>query len=124
MGALLGALYAMGYTADQIERLAREANWFHLLSNEEPLEEVAIDLKPNVGKASSPSPAEQKADFRTGISRCRILQKCVPLLPSSTCYILTGSIWQQQHPVRTCTQIQFGCPPDHGYTPQQATQTH
>lgn len=51
MGALLGALYAMGYTADQIERLAREANWFHLLSNEEPLEEVAIDLKPNVGRS-------------------------------------------------------------------------
>src|SRR5580658_5718929 len=34
MGAIIGAMYAVGYTSDSIERLARKIDWDLLLSNQ------------------------------------------------------------------------------------------
>lgn len=51
MGAIVGGLYSMGYTPDQISTLNTNANWSELLSNSIPLREVAIDQKKNVGRS-------------------------------------------------------------------------
>jgi len=45
MGAVVGALYAMGYTADEISELNKNANWEELLSDRIPLNEVVFEEK-------------------------------------------------------------------------------
>ena len=37
MGSIIGALYAAGYSGNQIERMAREVDWDILLSNQSTL---------------------------------------------------------------------------------------
>lgn len=51
MGAIVGALYAMGYTPNQIAYLNSTANWDYLLSNIIPLKDIAIDRKSEVGRS-------------------------------------------------------------------------
>lgn len=46
MGSVVGGLYALGYSADEIEKIAVEADWGDLLSNLVPFKEVAIEEKP------------------------------------------------------------------------------
>jgi NTE family protein len=41
MGSVVGGLYAMGYTADEIARISLEQDWELLISNHSPLWEVA-----------------------------------------------------------------------------------
>ncbi len=41
MGSVIGGLYAMGYTGEQIEHIARRQDWDLLMSNHSPLWEVA-----------------------------------------------------------------------------------
>ncbi|PLX15618.1 MAG: hypothetical protein C0597_08650 [Marinilabiliales bacterium] len=45
MGAVVGALYAMGYTADEISELNKNADWDKLLSDRIPLNEVVFEEK-------------------------------------------------------------------------------
>ena len=45
MGAIIGGLYAMGYTADEIKSIALEADWGELLSNKSSLNEVVMEEK-------------------------------------------------------------------------------
>jgi NTE family protein len=45
MGSVVGGLYAIGYTADQLDTIVREINWSQILSNEIPLEYVAYEEK-------------------------------------------------------------------------------
>src|ERR1700683_1658073 len=40
MGAIIGAMYAVGYSSDSIEKLAREIDWDLLLSNQLSLRNV------------------------------------------------------------------------------------
>lgn len=51
IGAIIGALYAMGYTADEISLLNHTVNWNTLLSNDIPLRQIAIDQKQYTGRA-------------------------------------------------------------------------
>jgi NTE family protein len=45
MGSIVGGLYAMGYSADQIDSIARGIDWSTLLSNEIALNKVAFEEK-------------------------------------------------------------------------------
>lgn len=42
MGGVLGGLYAMGYSANQLDSIASAINWKRILSNKSPLNEVNI----------------------------------------------------------------------------------
>src|SRR5580700_3633683 len=43
MGAIIGAMYAVGYSADSIEELARAIDWDLLLSNQLSLRNVTME---------------------------------------------------------------------------------
>src|SRR5215210_3182678 len=45
MGAVLGALYAVGYTGKQIEELCKSMEWDMLLSNQLPLRALSMEEK-------------------------------------------------------------------------------
>ncbi len=47
MGAVIGGLYAMGYSADEIEAIADHQEWKLLMSNKTPLNEIAPIEKKN-----------------------------------------------------------------------------
>lgn len=51
MGAVIGGLYAVGYSAEEISRLNAETDWGWLLANNIELSRVAIDQKPNFGRS-------------------------------------------------------------------------
>ncbi len=45
MGALVGGLYAIGYSPDQLDSITHNINWDLLLTNQVPLDEIAIEEK-------------------------------------------------------------------------------
>ena len=45
MGSIIGGLYAMGRSAEEIEKLTREQNWSELLATDVPLDEIAPSEK-------------------------------------------------------------------------------
>ena len=45
MGSIIGGLYAIGYSADEIKQITLEADWDQLLSNKSSLDEVVIEEK-------------------------------------------------------------------------------
>ncbi len=45
MGAIIGALYAVGYSADSIEKLAKDIDWDLLLSNQLSLRSITMEEK-------------------------------------------------------------------------------
>lgn len=45
MGSIIGALYAIGYSADSIEKMARKTDWDILLSNSSSLRSLVMDEK-------------------------------------------------------------------------------
>ena len=50
MGSIMGALYACGYTADTIEKIARNTNWELLLTNSASLKALSMDEKSEYDK--------------------------------------------------------------------------
>src|SRR3984957_19211279 len=50
MGSILGALYAVGYSADSIEKIARNIDWDLLLSNQSSMRSVIMDEKDEYGR--------------------------------------------------------------------------
>ncbi|NMM47380.1 patatin-like phospholipase family protein [Marinigracilibium pacificum] len=50
MGSIIGALYSIGYTADELEEIALTANWDILLSNQTPLYNVTFEEKLYYGR--------------------------------------------------------------------------
>ena len=51
MGSVVGALYAMGYSGDDIKRIAlTEVDWSRMLSNPPPFDEVAFEEKDEFGR--------------------------------------------------------------------------
>jgi NTE family protein len=50
MGAVIGSLYAIGYSADTIEKIARQTNWDQLLSNSISLRSSSMQEKDDYGK--------------------------------------------------------------------------
>src|SRR4051794_18025240 len=50
MGSIMGALYACGYSADTIEKIARNTNWELLLTNSASLKALSMDEKKEYDK--------------------------------------------------------------------------
>src|SRR5487761_2489472 len=50
MGSIMGALYAAGYSADSIEKIARQINWDLLLTNSASLRSLNMDEKDEYDK--------------------------------------------------------------------------
>lgn len=50
MGSILGALYAIGYSADSIEQIARRIDWDLLLSNQSSMRSMIMDEKSEYSK--------------------------------------------------------------------------
>ena len=50
MGALIGGLYACGYSAGQIEEMVLGIHWGDLLTNKLPLDRIAMEEKPYYGR--------------------------------------------------------------------------
>jgi len=50
MGSLVGALYAIGYTADEMEEVLTTVSWNDLLSDKVSLREITIEEKPYYGR--------------------------------------------------------------------------
>lgn len=50
MGSIIGGLYAIGYSADSIEKIASSADWDLLLSNQSSLRSMIMEEKDEYGK--------------------------------------------------------------------------
>ena len=50
MGSIVGGLYAIGYSADSIEKIARAADWDLLLTNKTSLRSMIMEEKPEYGR--------------------------------------------------------------------------
>ncbi len=50
MGSIIGGLYAIGYSADTIEKIARSIDWDLLLSNQSSMRSMIMDEKDEYGK--------------------------------------------------------------------------
>src|SRR5215475_5837934 len=50
MGSIIGALYAVGYSADSIETISRKIDWGLLLSNQSSMRSMIMEEKGEYGK--------------------------------------------------------------------------
>src|SRR4051812_324474 len=50
MGSILGGLYAVGYSADSIEKITRRIDWDLLLSNQSTMRSMIMEEKDEYGK--------------------------------------------------------------------------
>ena len=50
MGSIIGALYAVGYSADTIEKLSKKIDWDLLLSNQSSLRSINMEEKSEYNK--------------------------------------------------------------------------
>lgn len=68
MGSILGGLYAVGYSADSIEKIARGIDWDLLLSNQSSMRSMIMDEKSEYGKYDVELPwVNQWFRFSTGV---------------------------------------------------------
>ncbi|HEY0272550.1 MAG TPA: patatin-like phospholipase family protein [Chitinophaga sp.] len=68
MGSIVGALYAVGYTADSIEAIARRINWSRLFSNRPVLSEISYEEKSEFGKYAIEVPFQgNKPKLESGV---------------------------------------------------------
>ncbi len=58
MGSIVGALYAIGYSADDIEEIVRNVDWDAILSNEIPLNQITYEEKSYYGRYIAELPVE------------------------------------------------------------------
>ncbi|HEX5001659.1 MAG TPA: patatin-like phospholipase family protein [Bacteroidia bacterium] len=56
MGSIMGAMYAVGYSADSILKIAKSLNWDVLFSNRPSLTNVSVDEKPEYGMYAAEIP--------------------------------------------------------------------
>ena len=68
MGSIMGALYAAGYSGDQMEKIAREIDWSVLFSGKALYEHVNMDEKPEFDQYAVELPFDQgKLKMKTGV---------------------------------------------------------
>jgi NTE family protein len=68
MGSIIGALYATGYSGNQIEQVTKKLNWDELLSSKPIYKDVSIDEKDEFGQYSAEiGIKDHKAQFATGL---------------------------------------------------------
>ena len=68
MGSIMGALYAIGYSADSIEKITRKIDWGLLLSNQSSMRGVIMDEKNESGRYDIELPwVNHNFRFATGV---------------------------------------------------------
>lgn len=68
MGSIIGGLYAIGYSADSIEKMAHATDWDLLLSNQSSLRSLVMEEKDEYGKYALELPWEKNSFmFPTGV---------------------------------------------------------
>jgi NTE family protein len=68
MGSIVGALYAVGYSGNQIEQISKEINWNELLSNTSDLRSIIMEEKDEYGKYAVELPYQNnKFKLPTGV---------------------------------------------------------
>lgn len=68
MGSIIGALYAVGYSGKDIEKIARKLDWSSMFSNRPPISMVNMNEKREFGNYALEVPFENgKARFYTGL---------------------------------------------------------
>lgn len=68
MGSIMGGLYAIGYSADSIEKIARHIDWDLLLSNQSSMRAMIMDEKDEYGKYDVELPwVDHWFRFATGV---------------------------------------------------------
>jgi NTE family protein len=50
MGSIIGGLYAVGYSADELEKIARRSDWSEVLSNQSSLRAIVMEEKEEYSK--------------------------------------------------------------------------
>ena len=58
MGSIVGGLYSIGYTADEIEQFAASVDWDAILSNKIPLSEITFEEKAYYGRYIAELPVD------------------------------------------------------------------
>lgn len=58
MGSIMGGLYAIGYSADQIDSIASHVNWDEILTNKVPMNKIVVEEKPFYGRYVVETPVE------------------------------------------------------------------
>lgn len=58
MGSIVGGLYSIGYTADEIEQMAANVDWDAILSNKIPLNEITFEEKKYYGRFIAELPVD------------------------------------------------------------------
>ena len=76
MGSVFGSMYAIGYSGDSIEKIARNINWDVLLSNQSSLNTMVMDEKEEYGKYAIEMPwvnhhFRSPGGFQIGRASCR-----------------------------------------------------
>lgn len=70
MGAIVGALYAVGYSGNEIEKLVYEIDWDVLLSNNTPLQALSMEEKDQARRFAVELPfVKGKVQLQTGYIR-------------------------------------------------------
>ncbi len=68
MGSIVGGLYALGYSADSIEKMARHLDWDGLLTNQTTLRSLIMNEKDEYGKYAIELPLQNgKFHLPTGV---------------------------------------------------------
>lgn len=68
MGSIVGALYAVGYSGNQVEKIANDINWNSLLSNQSELRNIIMEEKDEYGKYAVELPFKDGAfRLQTGV---------------------------------------------------------
>jgi NTE family protein len=50
MGSIIGGLYAIGYSANELEKIAKKADWNEVLSNQSSLRAIVMEEKEEYSK--------------------------------------------------------------------------
>src|SRR5574343_368035 len=68
MGAVIGALYSMGYSADTIAQIARTEDWDYMLAGKPGLRQISIEEKADFGRYLLEIPiVEKRLKFPRGL---------------------------------------------------------
>jgi NTE family protein len=76
MGSIVGGLYAIGYTADQLDTIVRQIDWAQVLSNNIPLQYIAYEEKEYYSRYLIELPIYQwKLQLPTGMIQSQMLDE-------------------------------------------------
>lgn len=96
MGALIGALYSVGYSANELDTLISEADWNSLLSNTSPLNVIAMEQKHDYKRFLLELPVE---NYKIGLPSGAITGQSLSSLFSELTWSTAGIDSFSQYPI-------------------------